>query len=91
MDISLFRDSADMARWALLHSEARVTIDMSVVSDTIVTLALDPYTAKGRWGDWLRVRKCETSYGFGSDGKSGCTLAVAVAREGAGVCLVPGV
>ena len=43
MDVSEFRDSATMARWALLHSEAMVVNRLSAPTDTIVNIAIDYY------------------------------------------------
>ncbi len=43
VDVSEFRDSATMARWALLYSEAMVANRLSAPSDTIVNIAVDYY------------------------------------------------
>lgn len=43
MDVSEFRDSAVMARWALLYSEALVVNRLSAPTDTIVNIAIDYY------------------------------------------------
>lgn len=43
VDVSEFRDSATMARWALLYSEAMVINRVSAPTDTIVNIALDYY------------------------------------------------
>lgn len=43
IDVSEFRDSATMARWALLYSEAMVVNRLSAPSDTIVDIAIDYY------------------------------------------------
>ncbi|MBD5226299.1 MAG: hypothetical protein HDS68_10135 [Bacteroidales bacterium] len=43
VDVSEFRDSATMARWALLYSEAMVANRLSAPTDTIVNIAIDYY------------------------------------------------
>ena len=43
IDVSDFRDSATMARWALLYSEAMVANRIAAPTDTIVNIALDYY------------------------------------------------
>lgn len=43
LDVSEFKDSATMARWALLYSEAMVINRLSAPTDTIVNIAIDYY------------------------------------------------
>ncbi len=43
VDVSEFTDSATMARWALLYSEAMVVNRLSAPTDTIVNIAIDYY------------------------------------------------
>ena len=43
VDVSEFQDSATMARWALLYSEAMVANRLSAPTDTIVNIAIDYY------------------------------------------------
>ncbi len=43
IDVSEFKDSATMARWALLYSEAMVVNRISAPTDTIVNIAIDYY------------------------------------------------
>lgn len=43
VDVSEFNDSATMARWALLYSEAMVVNRLSAPTDTIVNIAIDYY------------------------------------------------
>lgn len=47
MDISVMRDSATMARWALLYSESMAMNRMYVPQDTIVNIAVDYYANHG--------------------------------------------
>lgn len=43
VDVSEFKDSATMARWALLYSEALAVNRLSAPTDTIVNIAIDYY------------------------------------------------
>lgn len=43
LDISEFKDSATVARWALLYSEAMVANSIATPTDTIVNIAIDYY------------------------------------------------
>lgn len=43
VDVSEFQDSATMARWALLYSEAMAVNRLSTPTDTIVNIAIDYY------------------------------------------------
>lgn len=43
IDVSEFKDSATMAHWALLYSEALVSNNLSAPTDTIVNIAIDYY------------------------------------------------
>lgn len=43
VDVSEFQDSATMARWALLYSEAMVVNRVTAPTDTIVNIAIDYY------------------------------------------------
>lgn len=44
VDVSQIQDSATMARWALLYSEALAANQLSAPSDTIVNIAIDYYS-----------------------------------------------
>ena len=46
-DVALFDDSASVARWALLYSEALVANNISAPSDSIVGIAIDYYGRHG--------------------------------------------
>lgn len=43
VDVSEFKDSATMAQWALLYSEAMVVNRLSAPTDTIINIAVDYY------------------------------------------------
>lgn len=43
VDVSEFKDSATMARWALLYSEAMVVNKLTAPTDTIINIAIDYY------------------------------------------------
>ncbi len=54
-DVAEFKDSATMARWALLYSEALVANRYSAPNDTIVNIALDYYGVHDPEGDFIRA------------------------------------
>lgn len=56
MDISEFRDSATMARWALLYSEAMAANRLCAPTDTIINIALDYYGNHGCNNELQRAR-----------------------------------
>ena len=43
LDVSEFKDSATMARWALLYSEAMLINHYTAPTDTIINIAIDYY------------------------------------------------
>lgn len=55
-DVSEFRDSATMARWALLYSEAMAANSLNAPTDTIINIAVDFY---GRHHQLPEYRKAE--------------------------------
>lgn len=56
-DVSEFEDSATLARWALLYSEAMVANRLAAPRDTIVNIAIDWY---GRHGFSNELAKAQT-------------------------------
>ncbi|MBD5366510.1 MAG: hypothetical protein HDR82_05815 [Bacteroides sp.] len=48
IDVSTLGDSADVARWALLYSEALVANKITAPTDTIVDIAIDYYSRHSR-------------------------------------------
>ncbi|MDO4319568.1 MAG: hypothetical protein Q4C34_03230 [Bacteroidales bacterium] len=55
MDVSQCRDSAIIARWALLYSEAMVANRLSCPTDTIIGVAIDYYSAHDSGGVLARA------------------------------------
>ena len=55
LDISEFQDSATIARWALLYSEAMVVNRISAPSDTIVNIAIDYYGHHNRKDEYQKA------------------------------------
>ncbi len=45
VDVSEFQDSATMARWALLYSEAMLANNLAAPTDSIINIAVDYYNA----------------------------------------------
>jgi hypothetical protein len=54
-DVSEFADSATLARWALLYSEAMVANRLAAPNDTIVDIAVRYYGAHGRREEFERA------------------------------------
>lgn len=48
VDVSTFRDSATMARWALLYSEAMLANNLAAPTDTIINIAVDYYSSRSQ-------------------------------------------
>lgn len=57
MDISEFRDSATMARWAMMYSEAMAANKLCAPTDTIINIALDYY---GRHNIYDKLHRAKT-------------------------------
>lgn len=55
MDVAQLRDSAVMARWALLYSEGMVASGLVAPTDTIINIALDYYSAHNRDNEFRRA------------------------------------
>lgn len=60
VDVSEFQDSATMARWALLYSEALVANRLSAPSDTIVNIAISYYASHDRDGLYDHATRLKT-------------------------------
>lgn len=56
-DLSRFNDSATMARWALLYSEALAVNNLTAPTDTIVNIAIDYYGRHGRNDEFRRASR----------------------------------
>lgn len=57
MDVSQFDDSATMARWALLYSEAMAANHLSAPTDTIVDIAVSYYGSHNIADEYKRASK----------------------------------
>lgn len=55
IDVSEFQDSATMARWALLYSEAMVVNKLDAPTDTIVNIAIDYYGSHNRTDEFRKA------------------------------------
>lgn len=55
VDVSEFRDSATLARWALLYSEAIVANNLTVPTDTVVNIAIDYYGSHNLRAEYQRA------------------------------------
>lgn len=66
VDVSEFRDSATMARWALLYSEAMVVNRLSAPTDTIVDIAIDYYGRKNMADEFRKASRLKALIRDGS-------------------------
>lgn len=57
VDVSELRDSAVMARWALLYSEAMVVNRLAAPTDTIVNIAIDYYGRHNMQDEFLKASR----------------------------------
>ena len=57
LDVSEFSDSATMARWALLYSEAMVVNRVAAPTDTIVNIAVDYYDRHSMADEFRRASR----------------------------------
>ena len=57
IDVSEIHDSATMAQWALLYSEAMLANSLSAPTDTIVNIAIDYYSRNGMEAELQKARK----------------------------------
>ena len=60
IDISEIRDSATMARWALLYSEAMAVNRLSVPADTIVNIAIDYYGRHRQQNEYQKASRLKS-------------------------------
>lgn len=60
LDVSEFEDSATMARWALLYSEAIAANKLSAPTDTIVDIAIDYYGRHNRASEFQKASMLKT-------------------------------
>lgn len=60
VDVSEFKDSATMARWALLYSEAMVVNSLSAPTDTIVNIAIDYYGRHNMTDEFHKASRLKT-------------------------------
>lgn len=57
MDISQWRDTAVLAEWAMLYSEAMAANRLSCPTDTIINIAIDYYAARRSTPQWQRATR----------------------------------
>ncbi len=61
IDISEFNDSAEMARWALLYSEAMAANHISLPTDTIINIAVEYYSHHNLTEELSKARQLRTA------------------------------
>lgn len=67
VDVSEFRDSATLARWALLYSEAIVANNLTVPTDTVVNIAIDYYGSHNLKAEYQRASELKALIRGGGD------------------------
>lgn len=75
LDISEIDDSSDMARWAMLYSEAMVANNLKAPSDTIINIALSYYNHHNLKDQLNRAKELRTL--LDTDSKAGCDNLIA--------------
>lgn len=55
LDVSEFKDSASLARWALLYSEAMVANHLTAPTDTIINIAIDYYGDRNQTEEYQKA------------------------------------
>lgn len=60
LDVSQFEDSATMARWALLYSEAMAANRLTAPTDTIVNIAIDYYGAHNLTDEFTKASRLKS-------------------------------
>ena len=59
-DVSEFEDSASLARWALLYSEALNVNRLTAPTDTIISVAIDYYSRCGNISGLAKAKKIKS-------------------------------
>ncbi len=80
VDVSEFKDSATMARWALLYSEALAINKLSAPTDTIVNIAVDYYGDHNLAAEFNKASSLKTQI-LSSDKSDALTTALYLQKE----------
>lgn len=80
VDISEFQDSATMARWALLYSEAMVANRLSAPTDTIVDIAVKYYGTHNRKDEFQKASRLKALI-RSADGSDALATALYLQKE----------
>lgn len=80
VDVSELNDSAVMARWALLYSEALVVNRLSAPTDTIVDIAIDYYGRHGRADEFRKASRLKALI-RGADSSDALATALYLQKE----------
>lgn len=67
VDVSAFQDSATMARWALLYTEAMAVNRLSAPTDTIVNIAIDYYARHNRVDEYQKAFRLKSLIASGEN------------------------
>lgn len=67
LDVSEFKDSATMAQWALLYSEAMVVNRLAAPTDTIINIAVDYYGSHNLRDEFQKASRLKALIRSGND------------------------
>lgn len=80
MDVSEFEDSATMARWALLYTEAMAANRLTAPTDTIVNFAIDYYASHNRADEYQKASRLKAEM-LSADGSDALATALYLQKE----------
>lgn len=80
VDVSEFNDSATMARWALLYSEAMVANNLAAPTDTIINIAVNYYGAHDFKDEFKRATRIK-ALSQAADNKDALATALYLQKE----------
>ena len=81
LDVSEFQDSATMARWALLYSEALVVNRLTTPNDTIVNIAVDYYGRHNPAEEYRKASRLKALMRQSGDGSDALATALYLQKE----------
>lgn len=80
VDVSEFRDSSTMARWALLYSEAMLANNLAAPTDTIINIAVDYYGSHNRKSEFRHASRIK-ALSAATDNRSELATALYLQKE----------
>ncbi len=81
IDVSEFEDSATLARWALLYTEAMAANKLTAPTDTIVNFAIEYYASHNRDDEYQRASTLKAAMRRLADGSDALATALYLQKE----------